>query len=131
MCCFVCTRTSRRSNARRMRRQGTIRHDRPPSYRSSGHSSQRRSVRANHRSAEFMPYAERYNDPNMYHAHSDTELRYYNPTVNDTRYNTENERDTNQRSSRNRNRFNRDNKNRFRDRHTIERERNISRFENR
>ncbi|XP_037029867.1 uncharacterized protein LOC119069810 [Bradysia coprophila] len=115
VCCFVCTREPKRAN--RMRRQNTLRQ----SNRYTGKSNQslRRSIRVSQRTADsgFDTY-----EPSLMHAYSDTELRYnVEDWDRDTNFNNKSSQNRNQRLGRNRNRES------YRDRHTVERDKNVNR----
>ncbi|GAB0100448.1 zinc finger CCCH domain-containing protein 13 [Sergentomyia squamirostris] len=105
VCCFVCTREPKRSPSRRLRPgRGTIRQPGRQSVRKT-----ERTISQKSRDSGF--------DPGLSHAYSDTELRY--TTVEHSSVGSNHHHPRHQR-------FHRD-KDRFRDRHTVERERNVAR----
>ncbi|XP_059620713.1 uncharacterized protein LOC132264500 [Phlebotomus argentipes] len=107
VCCFVCTREPKRSPSRRLRPgRGTIRQPGRQSIRKT-----ERTISQKSRDSGF--------EPSLSHAYSDTELRY---TTTERASAAHHDYGGNTRHPR----FNRD-KNRFRDRHTVERERNVAR----
>uniref|UniRef100_A0A1B0CED5 Putative ion channel n=1 Tax=Lutzomyia longipalpis TaxID=7200 RepID=A0A1B0CED5_LUTLO len=108
VCCFVCTREPKRSPSRRLRPgRGTIRQ--------SGRQSIRKSERTISQKSRDSGF-----DPGLSHSYSDTELRY--STIDRGSANSRQGYGANVRHPR----FNRD-KDRIRDRHTVERERNVAR----
>lgn len=124
VCCFVCTREPKRNkNRSRLSRTSTMRGRGPA--RSQPPSSMRRSMRISKRSNNDWEFD---SNSGIGHAYSDTELRYTNVPEQTYHNERERQRDRNFNSSTiNRNDYRSPNS-RNRGRHTVERDRNIQRY---